>query len=90
LDERRTAVWFEPRAYRCERCGETSPGVYSQRELDEVRYAHRKTAHGGFIPDGEVIIEPERMRLADLPREQKVFGVVALVVIVLSVLFKIA
>lgn len=83
-------MWWRPRAYRCERCGETSPEVYSQRELDEVRHTHRMEAHGGFIPDGEVILQPERMSLVELPREQRVVGMVILAVVLVSLLFKIA
>lgn len=81
-------MWFGPRAYRCERCGETSPEVYSRRELDEIRYAHRVEAHGGFIPDGEVVLQPERMSLAELPREQRVIGALILAVLIVSGLLK--
>lgn len=82
-------MWFEPRAYRCEACGETSPEVYSWRELDEVRYTHRMQAHGGFIPDGEVVLQPERMSLAELPMEQRIIGAVVLAVVLISLLVKI-
>lgn len=81
-------MWWAPRAYRCERCAETSPEVYSRRELDEVRYAHRVEAHGGFIPDGEVILQPDRMSLAELPMEQRVIGAIILAVVLLSLLIK--
>ncbi|MFB7496053.1 hypothetical protein ACFC09_15400 [Streptomyces sp. NPDC056161] len=82
-------MWLGPRAYRCERCGETSPEVYSRRELDELRYAHRMEAHGGFIPDGEVVLQPERVSLAELSREQRIVGAVILAVILVSLVFKV-
>lgn len=81
-------MWFEPRSYRCEQCGVTSPEVYTRRELDDLRHGHRVDAHGGFIPDGEVVLQPERMSLAELPRQQRVLGAVLLALIVVSVLVK--
>ncbi|MGV2914586.1 hypothetical protein [Streptomyces alfalfae] len=83
-------MWFEPRAYRCQVCRETSLEVYSRRELDDLRHAHRMQAHGGFIPDGEVVLQPERMSLAELPREQRVIGAVLLAVILLAFFIKVA
>lgn len=80
--------WFEPRSYRCEQCGVTSPEVYTRRELDDLRHGHRMEAHGGFIPDGEAVLQPERMRLADLPREQRIMAGVLLALIVLSLIVK--
>lgn len=74
--------------YRCDTCGEESDPL-TGRELDEVQLDHRRRAHGGLRPDGEQVIEPERLRLVDIPREQKVVGAVLLAVIVLSLLFKI-
>ncbi|WP_413808157.1 hypothetical protein [Streptomyces sp. OE57] len=82
-------MWWAPRTYRCERCGETSPEVYSRRELDEVRYAHRMEAHGGFIPDGEVVLQSERMSLAELPTEQRIIGAIILALILVSLVFKV-
>lgn len=82
-------MWFEPRSYRCEQCGLTSPEVYTRRELEDLRHGHRMEAHGGFIPDGEVVLQPERMSLAELPRDQRVLGAVLLALIVVSVLVKI-
>ncbi|MET9819592.1 hypothetical protein [Streptomyces sp. NPDC006355] len=83
-------MWLTPRAYRCKACGETSPEVYSSRELDELRHTHRMTAHGGFIPDGEVVLQPERLSLAELPREQWVIGGLILAVVILSAVAKMA
>lgn len=83
-------LWIEPRAYRCEQCGETSPDVYSRRALEEVQHEHRVRAHGGFIPDGEVILEPERRTLADWSREQTIAGAVLLAVVLVSLLAKVA
>lgn len=80
--------WFEPRAYRCEQCGVTSPEVYSRRELEDLQHAHRVEAHGGFIPDGEVILREERMSLAELPREQRIACGIVLAVLAVSLFFK--
>jgi hypothetical protein len=46
-------------------------------------------AHGGFIPDGEVVLQPDRMSLAELPREQRIVGAVILAVLFVSFLLKI-
>ncbi|MCF3960301.1 hypothetical protein [Streptomyces fuscigenes] len=80
---------FGPYEYRCVKCGETSPEVYSRRELEDVQYAHRMQAHGGLIPDGELVLQPARMSLAELPTEQRVAAVVALALVLALVLFKI-
>lgn len=82
-------MWFGPWAYRCEMCGETSPEVYSRRVLAEIRRDHRMRAHGGLIPDGEVILQPERFRLADLSTEQRVIGGILVALILLSLAAKI-
>lgn len=81
--------WFEPRSYRCEQCGVTSPEVYTRRELDELRYGHRVQAHGGFIPDGEVVLQEERMSLAELPADLRIIGGIILALIVLSLVVKV-
>lgn len=83
-------MWFfQPRAYRCEQCGVTSPEVYTRRELEDLQHDHRETAHGGFIPDGEAILQEPRMTLADLPRDQRIACGIVLAVLLVSFLFKI-
>ncbi|MDX3069544.1 hypothetical protein PV518_46760 [Streptomyces sp. ND04-05B] len=75
-------------AYRCEQCRTTSPDVATKSELRAERDDHRRRFHGGHIPDGEAILEPERMRFADLPPVQKVATVVVALVLLVGVLIK--
>lgn len=74
--------------YRCDNCREESDPL-TRRELDYVRNDHRHQFHGGLKPDGEQVLQPERMRLADLPREQRIVGGILLAVILLSFLAKV-
>jgi hypothetical protein len=73
-----------PYRYRCAQCRTTSPELLSRRALHEERDAHRRRFHGGHIPDGEQVLAEPRMRLADLPMEQRV-GLVILLLVVLVV-----
>lgn len=75
-------------AYRCPQCRTTSPEVPTKAEARAERDTHRRDFHGGHIPDGEEILEPERMRFVDLPREQKIATVVVALVILVGVLIK--
>jgi hypothetical protein len=39
--------------YRCGQCATTSPTVGSRVEVEYERARHRRSVHGGLIPDGE-------------------------------------
>ncbi|MFF5655242.1 hypothetical protein [[Kitasatospora] papulosa] len=75
-------------AYRCNQCRTTSPDVPTRANLRGERDDHRRRFHGGHIPDGEEILEEERVRFFDLPREQKIAAVVVALVLLGGVLFK--
>lgn len=76
--------------YRCPLCRTTSDPVATMAEARAERQAHRDEFHGGHRPDGEEITraEPERMRFADLPREQKIATVVVALVLLVGILIK--
>ncbi len=63
--------------YRCQccQCRTTSPPVLTRK-------------HGGHLPDGEQIVEPERFSFFDLPREQKIAGTLMIAVLVVAFLFR--
>lgn len=69
--------------YRCGNCEEESDPL-TRSELEQVRRTHRHKFHGGLRPDRERVITPERMRLVDLPMEQRVAAAV-LVLLVLVI-----
>lgn len=69
-----------PYVYRCDRCGDESDPL-SRSQLETVRSEHRRRFHGGLRPDGERVITPERMRLTELPTEQRVAALVLALII---------
>lgn len=60
--------------YRCGKCRTTSPPVLTRAGLDEERREHRRQFHGGHVPDGERVIEPEPFRFSDVPLGQWLGG----------------
>ncbi|GGZ23604.1 hypothetical protein GCM10010387_16000 [Streptomyces inusitatus] len=70
--------------YRCERCKTTSPSVLTQAGATEERRRHREEFHGGHVPDGEQIIQPEPFRPSDIPPGQWIAGgLMALLLVIL-------
>ncbi|MFE2587190.1 hypothetical protein [Streptomyces sp. NPDC059378] len=67
--------------YRCEQRRTTSPAVVTRHGLEEQRSKHRNLFHGGHIPDGEQVMEPDKFNVFDVPREQ-------LIVIVFGLLYR--
>ncbi|MFD4315031.1 hypothetical protein [Streptomyces sp. NPDC058548] len=74
--------------YRCEQCRTTSPQVITRHGLDEERAKHRRLFHGGHIPDGEKVLEPERFNFFDLPREQLIFGPLIILVFIVGIAWR--
>ncbi|MFZ3595088.1 hypothetical protein [Streptomyces sp. BH104] len=70
--------------YRCSLCHTTSPPVLTRSALARERHSHRALEHGGHIPDGEQIVEPERFSFFDLPREQRIGGALMVAVLVIA------
>jgi hypothetical protein len=70
--------------YRCVQCRTTSPPVLTRSALAQERQQHRVLAHGGHVPDGEKIIEPERFSFFDLPREQQIVGTLMIVIVIIG------
>ncbi|WP_424639880.1 hypothetical protein [Embleya sp. AB8] len=58
--------------------------MYSRTALADERRKHRDQAHGGHIPDGEQVLEPESLltSLSNVPRGQLLTTVVIALVIV--------
>ncbi|MFF0395151.1 hypothetical protein ACFYSJ_05095 [Streptomyces sp. NPDC005248] len=75
-------------AYRCEQCRTTSPAVVTRHRLDEERSKHRNLFHGGHVPDGEQVMEPDKFNVFDVPREQWIVGGIMLLVIVFGLLYR--
>ncbi|MET8538031.1 hypothetical protein ACFRCW_43425 [Streptomyces sp. NPDC056653] len=75
-------------AYRCEQCRTTSPAVVTRHGLDEERSKHRNLFHGGHVPDGEQVMEPDKFNVFDVPREQLIVGGIMLLVIVFGLLYR--
>ena len=74
--------------YRCEQCRTTSPQVLTRTGVDKERDEHRRRFHGGHIPDGEAVLEPEKFRLYDLPREQWIGGGLMLLIIIVGIAYR--
>ncbi|MFD8774521.1 hypothetical protein [Streptomyces sp. NPDC059916] len=74
--------------YRCTQCRTTSPPVLTRSALAQERQSHRVIKHGGHVPDGEQIVEPERFGFFDLPREQKIAGTLMIAVLVVAFLVR--
>lgn len=74
--------------YRCQQCRTTSPPVLTRSALAQERQSHRVFKHGGHVPDGEQVVEPERFNFFDLPREQQIGGAVILLLILVAALVK--
>lgn len=68
----------------CPRCGTTSHPVLTRSRAEAERRQHRDEFHGGRDPVGERIIKLEPFRLCDVPRNQLVFGLCAVVVLVIA------
>lgn len=47
-------------AYRCTQCRTTSSAVVTRHGLNEERTKHRHLFHGGHVPDGEQVMEPDK------------------------------
>lgn len=75
--------------YRCGQCCTTSPPTYTRSAAEHEGQQHRDRFHGGHIPDDEAILEPEPFHLADVPRNQFVFVVCAVVALVIATLVKV-
>lgn len=75
--------------YRCGQCRTTSLPVYTHSAVAHERRRHRDEFHGGHVPDGEAILEPEPFRLSELPRNQLMFGVIVLVALVIAILIRV-
>ncbi|MET7550263.1 hypothetical protein [Streptomyces sp. NPDC005078] len=75
-------------AYRCEQCRTTSPAVVTRHGLDEERSKHRNLFHGGHVPDGEQVMEPDKFSVFDVPREQWIVGGIMMLVIVFGLLYR--
>jgi hypothetical protein len=73
--------------YRCGKCKVTSPPV-ARSAIPDERRRHRAVEHGGYIPDGESVIEPERFHFSDVPRQQWIFGSIAVVFVVIAILIR--
>ncbi|MFJ3545434.1 hypothetical protein ACIPQH_25100 [Streptomyces rubiginosohelvolus] len=71
--------------YRCDQCRTTSPPVLTRSGLDDERRRHRRDFHGGHIPDGEKVIEPEPFHFADVPPGQWLIGTIMILVIVIGI-----
>ena len=74
--------------YRCDNCAEESDPL-TRRELAAVQDDHRTRFHGGLRPDGEQILQPERMSLAELPRDLRIVGALILGAVLVSLLAKV-
>jgi hypothetical protein len=75
-------------AYRCELCGTTSPQVITRAQLAHERTTHRRLFHGGHVPDGEQVLEPERFNVFDIPLGQWIVGSLMIVTIVVLIAFR--
>ncbi|MEU8834872.1 hypothetical protein [Streptomyces sp900116325] len=75
-------------AYRCEQCRTTSPAVVTRHGLDEERSKHRNLFHGGHVPDGEQVMEPDKFNIFDVPREQWISGGIMMLVIFFGLLYR--
>ncbi|MGW1708973.1 hypothetical protein ACWCP8_26480 [Streptomyces sp. NPDC002206] len=75
-------------AYRCTQCRTTSLTVVTRRGLNEERNKRRHLFHGGHVPDGEQVMEPDKFNVFDVPREQWVVGTLMIVVIVTGILYR--
>ncbi|MET8536742.1 hypothetical protein ABZV67_34065 [Streptomyces sp. NPDC005065] len=43
------------------------PAVVTRHGLDEERSKHRNLFHGGHVPDGEQVMEPDKFSVFDVP-----------------------
>ncbi|WP_406502581.1 hypothetical protein [Streptomyces sp. NBC_01602] len=75
-------------ASRCEQCGKTSPAVVTRHGLDEERSKHRNLFHGGHVPDGDQVTEPDKFNVFDVPREQLIVGGIMPLVIIFGLLYR--
>ncbi|MFC8723713.1 hypothetical protein [Streptomyces bacillaris] len=71
--------------YRCDQCRTTSQPVLTRSGLDEETKKHRRLFHGGHIPDGERVIEPEPFHFSDVPPGQWLVGTAMIIVIVIGI-----
>ncbi|WP_434593357.1 hypothetical protein [Streptomyces sp. A5-4] len=74
--------------YRCGQCRTTSPPVLTRAGVDEERRKHRFLFHGGHVPDGEKIIEPEPFRFTDIPLGQWIVGTLMILVVVIGIAYR--
>ncbi|MFI0827235.1 hypothetical protein ACH4Q7_22580 [Streptomyces roseolus] len=74
--------------YRCDQCRTTSPPLATRTGIGLERDRHRDRFHGGHIPDGERILEPEPWRLAHIPPRQLLAGSIMLAVFVIAMVIR--
>lgn len=75
-------------AYRCTQCRTTSPTVATRHGLNEERTKRRHLFHGGHVPGGKQVMEPDEFNVFDVPRERWVVGTLMIVVIVTGILYR--
>ncbi|WP_030672353.1 hypothetical protein [Streptomyces sp. NRRL B-1347] len=75
--------------YRCDQCRTTSPPVLTRGALADERRVHRRQFHGGHIPDGERVIEPEPFRFTDVPVGQLIVGTFMIVIVLAGIMARI-
>lgn len=73
--------------YRCQQCRTTSPPVATRDELTEEAQSHRDEFHGGHEPDDEQFLT-DRPAILDLPREQKIAGLVIVAFFIIMIWYK--
>ncbi|MFD9903893.1 hypothetical protein [Streptomyces sp. NPDC059063] len=75
--------------YRCDQCRTTSPPVLTRAGLADERRQHRRDFHGGHIPDGEHVIEPEPFRFTDVPLGQWIVGTLMILIVLAGIAVRI-
>jgi hypothetical protein len=74
--------------YRCGQCRTTSPPVLTRAALAQERTRHRLDFHGGFVPDGESVIEPPPFHFSDIPPGQWLIGSLMILAILVAVVVR--
>lgn len=74
--------------YRCEGCKTTSPSVLTRGLAHDERRKHREQFHGGHVPDGERIIEPEPFHFSDVPPIQWLVGGLMTLAVVIAIVVR--
>ncbi|MFC7791356.1 hypothetical protein [Streptomyces cinereoruber] len=76
--------------YRCEQCRTTSPPILTRTGLTDERDKHRLLFHGGHIPDGEMVIEPDPFHYTDIPRSQWVMGSLMVLALIIATIYRLS